>query len=114
VLESLRVLPAAMRRNLDLGGGVVFSQGVLLALVEAGLARDEAYAIVQRHALAAVDGGVPFRAALEADPVVRERLTPERLARCFDLDGFLGRIGAIYARATPPRALEAGLPEAAR
>jgi adenylosuccinate lyase len=107
ILESLRVLPAAMRRNLDAGGGLVFSQGVLLALVEAGLARDDAYAIVQRHALAALDGGTPFRAALETDPAVRERLAPDRLARCFDLTGFLRNIGAIYERATAPAGADA-------
>jgi adenylosuccinate lyase len=106
VLETLRVLPASMRRNLDAGGGLVFSQAVLLALVESGLARDAAYAIVQRHALAAIEGGAPFRQALENDPEVCERLAPDRLARCFDLGAFLGRIGAIYERATPPVAAE--------
>jgi adenylosuccinate lyase len=104
VLEGLRVNEARMRANLDAGGGLVHSQRVLLALVEAGLARDLAYGLVQRHALAAADGGPPFRDALAADPVVRERLGPERLAACFDLEHHLRSVDAIFARAEEPRA----------
>jgi adenylosuccinate lyase len=103
VLEGLRVHPERMRANLEAGGGLVFSQRVLLALTEAGLARDEAYGIVQRHALAAADGGVPFRRALEEDPVVRERLGAERLARCFELDHYLRSVDALFARAEEPK-----------
>jgi len=104
VLEGLRVNEARMRSNLDAGGGLVHSQQVLLALVDAGLARDAAYALVQRHALAAADGGTPFRDALAADPVVRERLGPERLAACFDLARHLRSVDAIFARAEEPLA----------
>ena len=80
-----------------------FAQLVLLALIEAGLARDQASALVQRHALAAADGGTPFRDALAADPVVRERMAPERLAACFDLAHHLRSVDAIFARAEEPR-----------
>jgi adenylosuccinate lyase len=104
VLEGLRVNEARMRANLEAGGGLVHSQRVLLALVEAGLARDQAYALVQRHALAAADGGAPFRDALAADPVVRERLGPDLLAACFDLEYHLRSVDAIFARAEEPRA----------
>jgi adenylosuccinate lyase len=104
VLEGLRVNEARMRANLEAGGGLVHSQRVLLALVEAGLARDDAYALVQRHALAAADGGTPFRDALAADPVVRERLGAERLAKCFELEHHLRSVDAIFARAEEPRA----------
>jgi len=104
VLEGLRVNEARMRSNLDAGGGLVHSQQVLLALVESGLARDAAYALVQRHALAAADGGTPFRDALAADPIVRERLGPERLAACFDLARHLRSVDAIFARAEEPLA----------
>ena len=104
VLEGLRVDEARMRANLEAGGGLVHSQRVLLALVESGLARDAAYALVQRHALAAADGGTPFRDALAADPVVRERLGPERLEACFDLAHHLRSVDAIFARAEEPRA----------
>ena len=104
VLEGLRVHAGRMRANLDAGGGLVFSQRVLLALTQAGMPRDDAYRVVQRHALAAADGGTPFRAALEVDPAVRERLDGERIAACFELEHFLRHVDAIYARAEEPRA----------
>ncbi len=102
VLAGLRVDPAAMRRNLDAGGGLVHSQRVLLALTEAGMARDAAYRLVQGHALAALEGGVPFRAALEADPRVTTALGAEALAACFDLEAHLRGVDAIFARAGEP------------
>ena len=102
VLEGLVVHPGRMRANLDAGGGLVFSQRVLLALTRAGMARDDAYRVVQAHALAAADGGTPFRAALEADPKVLAALPPEDLARCFELDHYLRSVDAIYARAEEP------------
>ncbi len=104
VLEGLRVYPERMRANLDAGGGLVFSQRVLLALTGAGLARDEAYRVVQRHALAAADGGTPFREALAADPVVHAHLSGDDLAACFELDRFLRNVDAIFARAEEPLA----------
>jgi adenylosuccinate lyase len=102
VLEGLRVHPEAMRRNLDLGGGLIHSQRVLLALVDAGLARDQAYAIVQRHALAALEQGPAFRAALAGDPEVQAMLSPERLARCFELEPDLEHLDELFARASVP------------
>jgi len=102
VLEGLRVHPERMRANLDAGGGLVFSQRVLLALTEAGLARDEAYRIVQQHAIAASEGGMPLRDALAADPRVMAHLAPEALAECFTLDHYLRRVDAIHARAEEP------------
>jgi adenylosuccinate lyase len=91
-----------MRRNLEAGGGLVFSQRVLLALTEAGLARDDAYRVVQAHALAALDGGASFRAGLESDPEVARRLAPERLATCFELEPFFRSVDALFARAGKP------------
>jgi adenylosuccinate lyase len=99
VLERLRVHESNMRRNLEAGGGLVFSQRVLLALVARGLERDQAYAIVQQHALAALDGGPDFRAALEGDPRVTDRLPVRDLAACFSVEHFLRNVDAIYARA---------------
>jgi len=102
VVEGLRVYPERMLANLDAGGGLVHSQSVLLALVEAGLARDDAYRIVQRHALAAAAGGPPFREALAADPEVARRLPGARLAACFDLARHLRSVDDIFARAEAP------------
>ncbi len=103
VLEGLRVHPERMRANLDAGGGLVYSQRVLLALTAGGLVRDEAYRVVQRHALAAADGGPEFRTALAADPAVTAVLDPAALAACFDPAHFLRHVDAIYARAEEPR-----------
>ncbi|HEY6866157.1 MAG TPA: adenylosuccinate lyase, partial [Candidatus Eisenbacteria bacterium] len=89
-------------RNLDAGGGLVFSQRVLLALTEAGLARDAAYGIVQQHALASLDRGAPFRAGLEADPRVTAVLSAEALAGCFTLEPALRHVDALFARAERP------------
>ena len=102
VLGGLQVDPESMRRNLESGGGLVFSQNVLLALTGAGLARDEAYRIVQSRALAALDGGRPFRESLASDPRVTAVLSAERLAACFELAPFFRHVDALYARATPP------------
>jgi len=102
ILAGLQVHPERMRANLEAGGGLVFSQRVLLALTEAGLARVQAYAIVQEHALAALDRGVPFRAALEGDPRVTQRLPGARLADCFTLEPALRGVDALFARAGRP------------
>ena len=104
VLEGLRVHEGRMRANLEAGGGLVHSQSVLLALTEAGMARDEAYRVVQRHALAAADGGAPFRDALTADPVVRAKLSPDALAACFEVGRYLQSVDDIFARAEEPLA----------
>jgi adenylosuccinate lyase len=68
LLDGLQVFPDRMRRNLDASHGLVFSQPVLLALVESGLSRDDAYRVVQRNAMRAWDEQVDFRSLLAADP----------------------------------------------
>jgi adenylosuccinate lyase len=102
ILERLDVDPLAMRRNLEAGGGLVHSQRVLLELTAAGLPREEAYRIVQEHALAAQDRNVSFRAALEADPRVSAVLDAPRLAECFALERELEHVDELFARATEP------------
>ena len=87
----------------DAGGGLVHSQRVLLALTGAGMSRDEAYRVVQRHALTASDGGTPFREALAADPAVTARLNAEQLAECFDPAHHLRSVETLFARAEEPR-----------
>ncbi len=102
IVTGLVVHPERMRANLEASGGLVFSQRVLLALVESGLSREEAYGIVQAHALEALDGGGGFRPRLEADPRVRAALGPQRLAACFDLQPYLRNVDALFARAETP------------
>ena len=83
VLEGLKVFPDRMLANLHVGGGLAFSQNVLLALVETGLDREQAYRIVQGAAARAWDDGGSFRELVAADPQVRERLG-DRLDELFD------------------------------
>jgi adenylosuccinate lyase len=98
ILTNLHVDEARMRRNLESGGGLAYSQRVLLALTEAGLPRDEAYRIVQRHALRALDQGVPFREGLASDPAVSAKLDATALDRCFDFTAYLSSVDAIFER----------------
>ncbi|MCX5955358.1 MAG: adenylosuccinate lyase [Cyanobacteria bacterium] len=99
VVKGLGVYPENMARNMNVYGGVVFSQRVLLALVESGLSREEAYRIVQRHAHTAwnTEGG-DFRANLEADADVTSRLSGEQLADCFSTELHQANLAVIWER----------------
>jgi adenylosuccinate lyase len=99
VVKGLGVYPDNMARNMNVYGGVVFSQRVLLALVESGINREEAYRIVQRNAHTAwnTEGG-NFRANLEADAEVTSRLSPEQLAECFATELHQANLGVIWER----------------
>ncbi len=83
ILDRLVVYPERMRINLDETGGLIYSQPVLLALTEAGMDRQVAHRLVQRHASASWDGGRPFREALAGDPAVSALLTPQELDALF-------------------------------
>ncbi len=99
VVQGLGVYPENMARNLNVYGGVVFSQRVLLALVAAGINREEAYAIVQRHAHAAWNReGGDFRANLEGDAEVTGRLPAAQLADCFATDLHRANLDVIWQR----------------
>ncbi len=96
IVEDLRVDAERMRENLDASYGLVFSQPVLLALVEAGLSRDDAYRIVQRDAAATWEARRPFRDVLADDPDVTERLDPAALDACFGLDRAIVGTGRVF------------------
>ena len=99
VVKGLGVYPDNMARNMNVYGGVVFSQRVLLALVGTGLAREEAYRIVQRHAHTAWNKpGGDFRANLEGDADVSGRLSPSELAECFSTALHEQNLGVIWQR----------------
>jgi adenylosuccinate lyase len=99
VVKGLGVYPENMARNLNVYGGVVFSQRVLLALVESGLSREDAYRLVQRNAHSAWNkGGGDFRANLAADPEVSGRLSSEQLAECFATALHQANLGVIWQR----------------
>jgi adenylosuccinate lyase len=96
VVEGLRVYPERMMRNLDSSFGLVFSQPVLLALVESGRTRDEAYRMVQRNAMRAWQEERSFRELLAADPEVTATLDAARLDACFDLKRALANINRVF------------------
>jgi adenylosuccinate lyase len=98
VLTGLEVRPDRMLRNLQFGGGVVFSQRVLLALVDSGMSREDAYLVVQKAAMQAVDEDGPgFRERLEKDPEVMKRIG-ERLDATFDPWAGLEHTDLAYER----------------
>jgi adenylosuccinate lyase len=98
VIRDLDVYPEAMERNLELTRGLIYSGRVLLALVEAGLGRQEAYQIVQEAAKKVWAGESDLQSLLASDPRVSERLTPEELASLFDLSYHMRGIEVAFAR----------------
>ena len=102
LVEKLVVYPGRMRENLDALGGLIHSQRVLLALIEAGLSREAAYEAVQRLATRVWRDGEDFRALLGADPDIAARLDAEALDGLFDLDYHLAQVETIFARVFGP------------
>ncbi len=99
VLKDLVVYPERMKKNMDLSKGLYFSSKVLVALVEKGLSRDEAYDIVQKNAMKAWDTeGLMFIDALKQDPEVMKYITEEELNEIFDVQKFLKNVPYIYER----------------
>jgi adenylosuccinate lyase len=94
----LLVFPDRMRRHLDESRGLVFSGAVLLALARRGLSRQEAYRLVQRHAVATWDEGGHLYDRLLEDSEVQKLLKGEELAACFDLDPHLAHVDATFER----------------
>ena len=107
LVEGLVVDTRRMRRNLDGTGGLVFSQPLLLALVDAGLERPAAYELVQRNALRAADEGGSFEELVRADSEIAARLGPEELTHAFDLAEALRHADTIVDRLAGLRREEA-------
>ena len=98
VMEGLAVYPQRMARNLERTQGLVFSQKVMLALIECGLSREQAYGIVQRHSLVAWEQETPLRDLLERDAEVTSRLDGERLDAIFDYRAYLEHVDESFRR----------------
>ncbi|MEW6547026.1 MAG: adenylosuccinate lyase [Bacillota bacterium] len=98
VVEGMRVYPERMEANVYAGGGLAFSERVLLALVDRGMSREDAYQVVQELAHRALDTGASFRDLVETDPRVGKVLDAGAVARCFDLSPFLARVEYIFGR----------------
>jgi adenylosuccinate lyase len=95
LVEGLIVRPERMRRNLDSSHGLYFSQRLLLALVEAGLERDEAYRLVQRNAMRAWDEELDFRELIRGDDEVASRIDHETV---FDLGAYTRHVDTVFVR----------------
>ncbi len=98
IVRDMHVYPENMRRNLELTHGLVFSEGVLLALVDKGMAREDAYIAVQRNAMQSWRTGEDFRSLLAADAEVAASLTPQELDACFELGHHLRHTEEVFAR----------------
>ncbi len=98
VLEGLQVYPDRMKANMAKTADLVCSQRVVVALTKKGLPKQEAYELVQAHALRAWTAGVPFRPAVEADGAIRSKLGARELVACFDLAPFHRHTRAVLRR----------------
>jgi adenylosuccinate lyase len=99
LVRTLVVYPERMRENLEQSRGLVFSGSLLLELAEKGLSREDAYALVQRHAMETWERGGDFKERISADPAIAEVLSKEEIDRAFDLAHALRHVDAIFARA---------------
>jgi len=98
VLTNLVVYEENMKKNTNLYGGIVYSQKVLLKLTEKGLSREDAYEIVQKNALSAIDNQGNFKENLLSDEQVTEKLSNEEIEECFEVQDYLKNVNAIFAK----------------
>jgi len=98
LVDQLLVYPERMRRNLEMTRGLVFSGQLLLDLAAAGMLRETAYRVVQRHAMEAWENESDFRKAVESDPEIARVLTPQQIAESFSLERQLRNVDKIFAR----------------
>ena len=95
IVDGLVVYPERMRWNLESSHGLVFSHRLLLALVDAGLARDDAYRLVQRHAMRAWEEETDFAGLVRSDPEIAGRVDLEAV---FDLDATVRHVDTVFDR----------------
>jgi adenylosuccinate lyase len=98
IIDKLIIYPGTMQKNLDRLGGLVHSQRVLLALIQKGVAREDAYRLVQRNAMKVWGGEADFLSLLKADKDVRKHLSEAELKANFDLAYHLKHVDTIFAR----------------
>ena len=98
LIDRLLVYPERMKKNLESTGGLIFSGQLLLDLAEAGMLREEAYKLVQSHAMRAWKEDLNFREEVSRDPAITKLLSPEKLEKTFDYTRQLGNVDAIFKR----------------
>ena len=97
-MDNLVVHEDRMQANLDLMRGLVHSEGILLALVEKGLSRDEGYRMVQRNAMKVWNGEGTFEEVLKKDPDILTHLDEAEIGACFDDERTLANVDRIFQR----------------
>ncbi|MFC2017428.1 adenylosuccinate lyase [Chloroflexota bacterium] len=98
IMRGLQIYPQRMKHNIELTKGLIFSQRVMLALIDKGLSRQKAYELVQRNAMKAWKGNKNFLGLLRADPEVNATLPPEELGALFDFQYYLRHVDDIFER----------------
>lgn len=98
LIEKLLVYPARMLKNLESTGGLIFSGQLLLDLAESGMSREDAYRLVQGHAMNSWKNDLIFRDEVAKEPLITSRLDSEKLVRAFDYRRQLANVDAIFAR----------------
>jgi adenylosuccinate lyase len=98
IVQNLVVYPSRMKQNLELTGGLVYSQRLLLELIDRGAQRKDAYEAVQRNAMEAWKGGASFEELVSKDPLIAKHLTAAQIRACFDPAYYLRHVGKIFQR----------------
>ncbi len=98
IVDKLVVYPDTMQKNMDRLGGLIFSQRVLLALTQAGLSREDAYKLVQKHAMKVWEKGADFLTELSADPAITKCIQPRELKKLFDIGYHTKHVDTIFKR----------------
>ncbi|HEY5330128.1 MAG TPA: adenylosuccinate lyase [Acidobacteriaceae bacterium] len=102
LIEKLLVYPKRMLKNMELTGGLIYSGQLLLELASAGMSREQAYRVVQSHAMRAWQDDLNFREEISSDPEITRLLSPEKLAQAFDYRRQLRNVDLIFARVLGP------------
>jgi adenylosuccinate lyase len=110
IVSGMAVNTARMRSNLESTRGLVFSGQLLLELTAKGMSREDAYRLVQHHAMEAWEEDADFRAKVAQDPDVRRLLTEQEIDEVFRLERYLVRVGDIFARVFPEHDAAGGHP----
>jgi adenylosuccinate lyase len=98
LIEGLRVYPERMKQNIESSGGLIYSQKLLLALVESGISRENAYRMVQRNAMKVWEQGGQLKDLAAADPEIAKALTSDKMSEVFDPANFIRNAGHIFNR----------------
>jgi adenylosuccinate lyase len=101
LIDGMRVYPERMRQNLESTHGLIFSGQLLLDLAAAGMLREQAYRVIQAHALRAWENEGNFRASVESDKEVLSYLSLEQIQKAFSVDRYLVHVDRIFARVFP-------------